>query len=112
MLLLACLLCGCAAGGNDLAEIDPAAAPANPTWTENIQPLMERYCTACHDPDEQGGTQHGVDLSTCPLTRQQRHSVEEVVFDSKSMPPGGADRLRSWEQLMLRRWYDQGATCE
>lgn len=102
---------GCA-GDLTLDEVDPEAAPAEPTWTEHIEPLMVRYCTACHDPDEQGGEAGGIGLETCAKTRREQHEIRDVVFDAETMPPGGADRMPEAAQLALWRWYDQGANCD
>jgi uncharacterized membrane protein len=109
---MALAMAGCAAGDADLDEVDPEAAPATPTWTAHIERLMDRYCTECHAADAQPGKQGGFGFATCEETRRHRQRVEAVVFKGETMPPGGAERLRSWEKLMLARWYAQGATCE
>ena len=102
----------CGAGDGTLEEVDPEAAPAAPTWSAHIEPIMSFYCTACHAPEAQTGTAEGVDLSTCQQVGRQRVLVMESAVADKYMPPGGAMRVSSTEALTLQRWYDQGARCD
>lgn len=110
---LALLLCaGCGFGDATLEDIDPEAAPARPTWSEHIEPLMQIYCTACHAPDAQTGEAEGYGFETCEKTRRNWRGLYQTTFESETMPPGGGPRPLPWELLTLQRWYDQGATCE
>lgn len=106
--LLGLLAC---AGEGTLEEVDPEAAPANPTYSEHVSRIMEQRCTACHSEDSSVGEEHGVGYETCDKVKRNWHGIEETVFDGSSMPPGGADRVTSAEMLTLARWYQQGATC-
>lgn len=102
----------CAFGDGTLAEIDPAAAPAQPTYFEHIAPIMEAYCTACHAADAQPGEQEGYGYETCAKVRRGWGGIIETVFDSASMPPGGAVRVSEPEKLALARWWAQGGRCD
>ena len=112
--LTACLLTlgGCAFGDGTLADLDPEAAPARPTYVAHVAPIMARYCTACHAPDAQPGEQEGYGYETCAKVRRNWRGVEETVFESSSMPPGGAVRVSAPEKLALARWWAQGGRCE
>ncbi|MCB9528692.1 MAG: hypothetical protein R3F65_20355 [bacterium] len=110
--LAAAWLIGCGDGDLTLEEADPAAAPAAPTWTDHVAPIIELHCVACHDPDGLTGAAEGVAYDTCEATRRNWRELEETVFEEGEMPPGGAMRLRAYEELILRRWHEQGARCD
>lgn len=110
--LSAAALCGCGTGDLTIAEADPEAAPAHPTWSMHIEPIMEFHCVACHDPGGQAGAQEGYAYHTCEATRRGWGELVETVFEESSMPPGGAMRLQPWEELTLLRWREQGSSCD
>ncbi len=114
MVLLAMLvgLPSCGAGEGTLDEIDPDATPPRPTYTEHVAPLMEQYCTACHAEDAQPGEQEGYGFDTCNKVRANWGELVETTFVEKTMPPGGAPRVSSVHQLILERWFDNGAPCQ
>ena len=105
---------GCGFGDASLDALDPGAAPATPSWSADVQPLMDLYCTACHAEDAQPGRVEGYGYGTCEETREERNweGFERSVFVENEMPPGGAPRLRESELLTLRRWADQGFRCD
>ncbi len=105
------LMTACGGGEGLLEEVDPEAAPANPTYAEHVAPIMDRYCVACHSEDAQPGEVDGFGYETCRKVRQNWGSVVWTVFETKTMPPGGAQRVTSVDQLTLQRWYEQGADC-
>lgn len=110
--LLAAALTACGGGDASLDELDPGAAPAQPTWLAHVEPIMAFHCVACHDPDGQAGAQEGYAYDTCEATRRGWGGIVETVFETAEMPPGGAPRLEAWEELTLRRWHEQGARCD
>lgn len=111
---IAFALAGLGAGCGDmtLQELDPAAAPENPSWTVHVQPIIDLHCVACHDPNGQAGAQEGYAYVTCQDTRRGWDGIRETVFEEVSMPPGGAMRLQPYEELILQRWHDRGAPCD
>lgn len=111
-LLLSAAASGCAMGSGDLVDVDPGAAPERPTWTEHVEPVVTHYCAACHSRDAQPGAQEGVAYDSCQETKREWGDLREEVFEKSSMPPGGAERLRPWELMMLARWWEQGGTCD
>ena len=113
MLCLSALtLWGCGMGDATLDEVDPEAAPANPTWSAHVERIMEVRCTACHDPDAQPGEASGYGFETCEKARRYEDPFIRTAIDEKTMPPGGAERLTSAEALTMLRWYAQGAPCD
>ncbi len=111
-LVIAALLLGCGFGDATLEEVDPEAAPATPTWSEHVEPLMVWYCTACHSPDAQPGEAEGYGYETCAKTKKNWGPLVESVYENQDMPPGGALRLTEAEKLTLTRWHEQGARCD
>lgn len=109
MSLLWASLAGCA-GEGPLEEVDPAAAPATPTWGEHVEEIVAFRCGACHSEAGQAMTE-GISYDTCEDVRRSWRDFEETVFDNDSMPPAGAPRVTSAERLTLQRWHDQGAAC-
>ncbi|MCA9537247.1 MAG: hypothetical protein KC620_00080 [Myxococcales bacterium] len=110
--LLAALLSGCAFGSSHLDEVDPEAAPATPTWSAHVLPILEHRCTACHADDALPGKAAGYGFGTCAEAKRHWGELYETAFIELSMPPGGAPRLESWEMLTLQRWHDQGGRCD
>lgn len=104
------LASGCL-GTKTLEEVDPEAAPLEPTYEVDVAPLMFDYCDSCHAPDGQRGTLGGVATNSCEGIRDDLALIEEMVFDREVMPPGGSERMTSEDLLTFRRWLDQGADC-
>lgn len=110
LLLVGSALIGC--GDQILEAVDPAAAPMQPTYSVHIAAIMKRRCTTCHSTEALAGELDGYGYGTCAKVKQHWDGIVETVFEDNSMPPGGADRVESWERLALQRWWDQGATCD
>jgi hypothetical protein len=120
MSLLLLLLTGCVQGAT---RLDTGLVPENPTFTQDIEPLMARYCTRCHAA---GGVRYeGVGVNTYDAIIQD---LDEVVCTSISpavigeypdacvgreevftMPPGASEHLDMLEQITLARWASNGA---
>lgn len=114
-LTLALLLwSGCGEGTGTLEEVDPEAAPMQPTWSEHIAGILEERCTACHSEDSQLGEASGYGYDTCEKTKRSENwrGLIETGLESKTMPPGGADKITPAEALALTRWWEQGAACD
>lgn len=102
----------CVSGDAPLSVVDPDAAPRVPAYEAHIAPIMERYCTACHAADAQPGEVDGFGYETCQKVRRNWGGVIWTVFETRTMPPGGAQRVTAADELTLQRWYDQGARCD
>lgn len=101
ILILVVLLPACGSGSGTLAEVDPNAAPQDPTF-EQVFSVIERQCVPCHGPA-------GPALSTCDEIKRSLQGIDDTSVTGNSMPPGAWPRLTSREKLMLRRWLDNGA---
>lgn len=94
--LIAALLCapfGCdgadkgSASADDTADSADSAAPdEGVTWYGDVEPLVQRSCSACHGPDGVAG----VDL-TDPGVAAARASAMAAYVSSGLMPPPAAD---------------------
>jgi hypothetical protein len=98
---------GCAFGTGTLEEVDPAAIPERPTYAEHIQPMMDFYCAACHDPEGQVGAIEGLDVTSYEAVVDDFDEIAESVFEEHSMPPAGARQLSSLDEAILERWAAQ-----
>ncbi len=126
-------LSGCALGPGDL---DTAWGVAEPTYVDDVAPIVEAHCTRCHSPATR--LAGGVDLSEYRSVRSARvtsvcTAVGQGVVDEfadhlhtlggtsdrpcqgstvGSMPPGAQPRLSLDQQMTLARWVAQGAPEE
>ena len=126
-----------ACGGAPRAEVDPALTVAQPTYANDIRPLYERHCVACHDGH--GVRAGGVELdrfdsakatrvkSACTSITPEliaeyaasllpylgdppaREPVPCGEWEPLSMPAGAQPKLTRAEQLILVRWVATGA---
>lgn len=106
-LLLLFLLGACAFGSLPIEEVDDI--PELPDYEVHVAPIMDFYCTACHG----AGNLFAGDVS---LTSEAEalnfcNEIDNQVFGIRAMPPGGARRLTAREEVILRRWLDNGK-CE
>jgi hypothetical protein len=101
-------MAGCGLGDGDLEQVDPGAVPASVTYKQHIQPRMEYYCVACHNPDGSLGNAGGWDLSNYKLVRAAYTSISEAAFTRRIMPPGGARKLTAEDVAIFRRWESLG----
>jgi hypothetical protein len=113
----------CGFGTLSLEEVDPDAIPPNPTYSQDIAPMMDYYCVACHDAKGQIGAQgddkrkaatpygddggEGIDLTSFEGVVGEFEEVEETILE-RSMPPGAARRLTARDEAILFRWAEQG----
>lgn len=95
-------------GGDPIEVVDPASIPANPTWVDDVAPLLDRYCQSCHSADTLGGAPDGLDFRSYDRTVCEWGDVYETVLRDRSMPPAGAQRPTARELALLERWGDQG----
>lgn len=93
----------------------PAAANASPgapcsgsalTYVENVRPVLERSCFACHAPGGEAGDEH--DFTRFAVLHAQKDAMVANVA-SQSMPPPGRPQLQDGEVAVLLRWAACGA---
>ena len=106
-LTVSLLCCHCGEGGVD--ELDPLSVESEPTYGRSIRPLMQYYCTSCHAEDTQlGSGLAGYDYSSYGGVVGGFSGIEQTVFASGNMPPGGAPKLSATEKALLKRWQQAG----
>jgi len=119
---LLCFLAGCTSGDRTLADVDPDAAPANPTY-EQVVAILDRSCVPCHsagnaspvpltslDSREGGeGDDSDPDYDSCEGIQDGLSGIIDTAISEASMPPGAWPRLNERERLILIRWIGQGA---
>jgi len=122
--LLLTFLAGCSSGDRTLAEVDPDAAPATPTY-EQVVAILDRDCVPCHKgginspqpltslvPREDGeGEDDDADpnYDSCEGIQEGLQGIIDTAIEGSSMPPGAWPRLDERKQLILSRWIEQGA---
>ncbi|MCA9557395.1 MAG: hypothetical protein KC583_02415 [Myxococcales bacterium] len=111
-ILVVLLLGGCAAGDGTLDEVDPAAAPANPTWSDPVQRVVDVYCAGCHSDDGAVGAQEGYAFDTCDQVKRARGAFQQATFENESMPPPAGFVMPEAAKLTMKRWFAQGMPCD
>lgn len=115
-------LSGCSSGDRTLAEVDPDAAPANPTY-DQVVAILDRSCVPCHgagnaspapltslasrEDDQEDDSDP--DYDSCEGIQDGLDGIIQTAIDEGSMPPGAWPRLNERERLILVRWIEQGA---
>lgn len=121
LLLVLVLATGGCGGSGDLPldQVDPDAAPADPTYQE-VFAILHNRCVSCHTGDGDDGGEYapspnravagGVEpnLEDCTEIVGLRDDILQQV-EANTMPPGAMPRLRSDEKLLIRRWVENGA---
>ena len=79
------LSCGVAA---DVAA--QATAPAGPTFTKDVAPILNKHCVSCHRPGEIGP----MSFQSYETTRPWARSIKDKVV-KREMPPWAADPAHS-----------------
>lgn len=116
------LLCAC--GVPEITE--------TPTYTADIEPMLDTYCVRCHsEPTEMNGglvldtyvrassaslritctaiTQELVDENPVALEAFYAIDTPCAHWEAFSMPPGATTKLSTYEQHLLLEWTKMGA---
>lgn len=110
-LVLALTACGGGGGGGSSSvassEVATPAATDSPeiSWFSTAQPLIERYCVACHSA---GSSAAPFPLETYKQVLGKR-SAMIYVLESGTMPPQGYAGLEPSEVQLLLAWLNSGA---
>lgn len=88
----------------DGGEADPDAGfEGDPVGFDLVQPILEKYCTSCHNP-----TGKNPDLTNYSRARiVGQHIVRTSAADIPAMPLG-PDKLSEDEKKILRAWKAGG----
>jgi hypothetical protein len=95
-----------------------ADVPANPTWANDVRPLMVARCIRCHDTTQRGdplSLSGAVALDSFnyenftdipgPVVTLLQMQVGLVSLDTSSrMPPPPAAKLQDWQIETLQHW--------
>ncbi len=73
------------------------------TYTADIAPIMENYCTGCHDANSPAG---GIPLTTYSEVKSMS-SLCNSDIKSDAMPPG-SNKLSAAEKQKFQDWIDAG----
>lgn len=85
------------------------------TYTEDVKPIIEKYCTSCHQPGGSGGTDFNRSSVVIPMAE-----IILQAIDNGSMPPSasdpqcheyiGSDRIEipSSERNIIAQWITSG----
>jgi uncharacterized membrane protein len=123
VIVLTALACN-GSGDLPLDQVDPDAAPQNPTY-DQIFAIMHNKCVTCHTESEGDGGDGGdggysvsgrrrttaeaeSDLSDCVEIVGLRDDILQRVEDN-TMPPGAMPKLTNEQKLTIRRWVENGA---
>ena len=104
-------LSACGGLGNDEPEVP------SPTWTGEVQALLQTRCASCHTAPPQNGAPDEFRLDR--FDREEAGGAVDGAYDKRdririraviegSMPFGGPPLPES-ERALLRRWIDGGA---
>lgn len=114
---------GCNSGSAPLAEVDPNAVPADPSY-DAVYAIIQRDCAPCHGAGGAGGDvspwegpQQAAeedddpgDLTTCQGIIDSLEGINRTIVNN-TMPPGAWPRLTSEEKLIVERWILNGAVA-
>ncbi len=104
----------------DAGSDDGAAIPVEPTWYEDVAPVIHGHCQSCHDGSE---GLSGIDLLTYESASAWAQAVGLAV-EERTMPPWGAEatdsctpqhdwkddiRLSDDEIALISAWVEAGA---
>ena len=116
----ALMLMGCPELGTQERTIS-AELPENPTWANDIKPIMDKYCNECHSVPPQQLAPGTLRLDVCetvaglPGAQDQaaRTQLRMVDLVPTPMPPVTyAPQPTDDDKEIVRRWVDQGAPCD
>jgi gluconolactonase len=102
------------------ADTVDSGVPRTPTWVDDVQPILARYCLSCHGATPVGGAPMALDTyaRVTARWRSARSGQEEPVYVSIGrtvtatgalMPPGPTSPLTAEELDTIAAWVAAGA---
>jgi hypothetical protein len=124
-LLLGFLLAACGSSDSDGGD-SSGSGSGDPTYTEDIRPILEAKCDPCHTTEGAGGFNHATDYDAtqqpsevcagkqvyeCMLVRVQNGSMPENAgcTGDPTQDADNASCLTAAEQDLLAAWVAAGA---
>lgn len=96
-----------------LALPRPSADGGGPVAFEQVQPVIQARCVACHAtrPTQEGfaAPPKGVVLETPQEIRARAAAIYQQAAASRVMPPGNMTHITDAERGMIARWFKSGA---
>ncbi len=107
---------GCGGSGDrPLDQVDPDAAPENPTY-DQVFAILHNRCVTCHSSDSDDTDYADGRVAAGGVEPNLEDCVQIVAFagdivvqvEGNMMPPGAMPRLTNEEKLIIQRWYANG----
>ena len=96
-----------------LALPRPSADGGGPVAFDQVQPVIQARCVACHAtrPTQEGfaAPPKGVVLETPQEIRARAAAIYQQAAASRVMPPGNMTHITDAERGMIARWFKGGA---
>lgn len=96
-----------------LALPRPSADGGGPVAFDQVQPIIQARCVACHAtrPTQEGfaAPPKGVVLETPQEIRARAAAINQQAAASRVMPPGNMTHITDAERGMIARWFKSGA---
>lgn len=75
----------------------------------HIRTVIDRRCVSCHN---QNMHEKNIDLHTPQLIQQHSSAVYQQVVVLKLMPLNNATRITDEERMLVKRWFEAGASID
>lgn len=92
--------------------------PANPTWEEDVKPILAANCVRCHRAEPQNGAPATFRLDVCEnagatmgASAAAGAALARTTNDAAIMPPPPASPLSDRQNEVLQNWIGNGAPC-
>lgn len=94
------------------------SVPDNPSWEEDVKPIMAANCVRCHRAEPQNGAPSTFRLDACEAAGDVDGTAARIASalsraqnDQAPMPPAPAARLSDRQIEVLQNWFENGAPC-
>lgn len=94
------------------------SVPANPTWEEDVKPILAANCVRCHRAEPQNGAPATFRLDVCEndgdimgASAVAGAALARTTNDAAIMPPKPASPLSDRQNEVLQNWIGNGAPC-
>lgn len=94
------------------------SVPANPTWEEDVKPILAANCVRCHREEQQNGAPMTFRLDVCEdaggkmgAAALAGGALARATNEAAPMPPKPAAPLSDRQIEVLENWLGNGAPC-
>jgi hypothetical protein len=94
------------------------SVPANPTWEEDVKPILAANCVRCHRDEQQNGAPLTFRLDVCEDAGAKMGAaavagaaLARTTNAAAPMPPKPAAPLSDRQTEVLENWIGNGAPC-